>query len=352
MGAPFRVALSADFRSDRLETSWGDIGLGKLGQAGIAYDVLDVEHAVLSADQIDGYDAVIFAAPAVDAATVAGPHPPALLARFGVGLDSVDLTACTAAGVAVTITPDGAKRPVATAALAMILAAGHRLIAKDRLVRTARWESKLDLLGSGLTGKTVGTMGFGNIAHELFTLLAPFATRNLTADPFRDPETTARHGVELVDLPTLMQESDVVVVTAALTPETFHAIGAAELALMKSTAIIVNIARGPIIDVEALTEVLRHRSIAGAGLDVFEVEPVPADHPLLALDNVVLSPHALAWTDEMAAGNGGSAVNAVLDVFHGRRPTFLGNPAVMSIPAFVDRLARSSGRLPVPATSI
>lgn len=344
MIAPFRVALSADFASDKLETSWGDIGLGRLREAGISYDFLEVELAVLSAEQIDGYDAIIFAGPAVDAATVSGPRPPALLARFGVGLDAVDLPACTAAGVAVTITPDGAKRAVATAALTMMLAAGHNLVAKDRMVRTAAWDSKLDLLGAGLTGKTVGTIGFGNIARELFSLLAPFQTRNLTADPFQDAGDVARQGATLVDLDTLMAECDAVVVTAALTSETFHLVGATQLALMKPTAIIVNVARGPIIDVEALTVVLQNRSIAGAGLDVFEVEPVPATHPLLALNNVVLSPHALAWTDEMAAGNGRSAINAIIEVSEGRVPMFLGNRAVTTVPAFVERLERAADR--------
>ena len=325
----FRVGLSHDLRpapGGRGPTSWGDIGLRGLEEAGVTWEFLPPDDGELVADR---YDAVLFAGPAVTARTVSGDRPPLLLARFGVGLDTVDLDACTAAGVAVTITPDGARRPVATAALTLMLAVGHNLLGKDQLVRQARWENKLALMGRGLTGRRVGTIGFGNIAVELFDLLQPFATSNYTADPYRDARDTEAHGVTLLSLEDLLRTCDIVVITAALTPGTHRLIDRERLSLMGEDAILINVARGPIVDTAALAEALASGQIAGAGLDVFDPEPLPAGHPLLDLPNVVLSPHALAWTDEMALGNGRSAVSSILAVRSGERPPYLANPAVL-----------------------
>ena len=328
-GTSFRVALSADLRADTGAVSWGDIGLDELERAGVAWEFLPEETEALRAADIDGYDAVLFAAPAVTAETVSGPNPPRLLARFGVGLDTVDVAACTRAGVAVTVTPDGARRAVATAALTLMLAVGQRLLDKERLVRIGRWADRIDFMGRGLTGRTVGVLGLGGAATELFAMLAPFATTNLATDPMRDPDDAAAMGVELVSLDELAARSDVLVVLAPLTDSTRGCVDARLIALMQPHAIIVNVARGPIVDTEALVLALQEGRLFGAGLDVMDPEPLPLTHPLLDLDNVVLTPHALAWTDEMALGNGSSAVRAILDVRAGRRPPFLVDDAVL-----------------------
>ena len=330
----FRVALSADLFSADSQTSWGDIGLDALGSAGVQWDFLPPDDGTLSADAVAGYDAVLFAAPAVTADTVAGTSTPLLLARFGVGLDAVDVAACTAAGVAVTITPDGARRAVATAALTLMLAVGHRLLVKHRLVVDGNWAVKQRYPGTGLTGKTVGTIGFGHVAKELFTLLQPFATVNLTASPRARPGDTAAHGVELVELDDLLRRCDVVVVTAGLNPGSRGLVDAGRLGLMSPHAVLVNVSRGAIVDTGALVDALAAGRLGGAGLDVFEEEPLPAGHPLTRLDNVVLSPHALAWTDEMAGGNGASAVAAILAVRDRRVPMHLADPSVLRHPRF------------------
>jgi len=175
----------------------------------------------------------------------------------------------------------------------------------------------------------VGTIGFGNVAVELFGLLSPFATENYAADPHRSAQDTSAHGVTLVGLDELLRTCDIVVITAALTPGTHGLIDRERLGLMRPDAVLINVARGPIIDTGALAEALASGRIAGAGLDVFDPEPLPAGHPLLGLPNVVLSPHALAWTDEMALGNGRSAIGAILAVERGERPAHLANPAVL-----------------------
>lgn len=340
MNRTLRVGLSHDLWSGTAETSWGDIGLQTLSAAGARWEFLPADDGTLAPDDIDGFDAVLFAAPAVTSHTVSGHNPPPILARFGVGLDSVDVDACTKAGVAITITPDGARRAVATAALTLTLAARSNLLPKDRIARTQDWSARMGYMGHGLTGITVGTIGLGNIAKELFRLLAPFNTRNLASDP-HIPAEAVPAGIELVGIEALLAESDVVVVTAALTPETHHLLNSDRIRLLKTSATIVNVARGPIIDTSALTEALREGRIAGAALDVFEEEPLAYNHPLASMENVILTPHSMAWTDEMALGNGRSAINAILEVHAGRKPPYLVNASVLQNSLFMRRISRS-----------
>jgi D-3-phosphoglycerate dehydrogenase len=204
--------------------------------------------------------------------------------------------------------------------MTLILALSYRLLAKDRLTRAGRWQDKLDYNGQGLTGRTLGIVGLGRIGAELARLAAAFDLRLLAFDPWAAAETAAAVKAELTSLDELLRRSDYVAICCALTPETHHLIDAARLAQMKPGAYLVNVARGPIVDQAALTDVLRQRRIAGAGLDVFEREPIDPDDPLLELDNVILAPHALAWTDECFTANGQSAVRSLLDVAAGRAP--------------------------------
>jgi phosphoglycerate dehydrogenase-like enzyme len=349
MTGDFRVGLTPDFLDETGRNVWGDIGLGALDAAGLPWAYLtgsrpsgDASDELLAAD-IAGCDAVLFAAPAVTERTFGGAaEPPLILARFGVGYDTVDLDACTRRDVVVTITPDGARRPVAASALAMLLALQHRIVVKDRLVRTGMWEEKAGWMGSGLTGRTIGIVGFGSVAGDFASLIAPFRPRILAYDPHRTRESAAEQGAALVGLDELLAAADVVTVMAALTPETHHLLDERALGLMKPGAILVNVARGPIVHEKALTAALAEGRIAGAALDVFEREPLPLDSPLIAMDNVILSPHAISWTDEMALGNGSSAIAAILDVHAGRAPRFVANPGVLTRPGFKRRLVRQA----------
>lgn len=348
MNDHFRVGLSADFLDESGRNVWGDIGLDALDAAGLPWAYLPLIGSgsdELLAEHIDGCDAVLFAAPAVTERTFSDKtEPPLILARFGVGYDTVDLDACTRRDVVVTITPDGARRPVATSALAMLLALQHRIVVKDRLVRGGRWAEKTRWMGTGLTGRSVGIIGFGSVASDFAALIAPFHPRILAYDPHRTPESAAELGAELVSLDELLATADAVLVMAALTPETHHLLDERALNLMKPGAVLVNVARGPIVHEKALTAALADGRIAGAALDVFEHEPLPADSPLVAMDNVILSPHAVSWTDEMSLGNGSSAITAILDVHSGRAPRFVANPAVLERPGFKRRLAERAER--------
>jgi phosphoglycerate dehydrogenase-like enzyme len=163
-------------------------------------------------------------------------------------------------------------------------------------------------------------------------------------DPQGDPAVADGLGVTLLDLPDLLRTADFVVLCCALTPQTRHLLDAERLALMKPTAYLINVARGAVVDQRALTEALRQRRIQGAALDVFEREPVAADDPLLALDNVILAPHALCWTDELFRGNGRSACRAILDMAAGRIPQAVVNRDAVGRAGVRDKLARHGRR--------
>jgi D-3-phosphoglycerate dehydrogenase len=337
----FRLGLTRDFLKPDGSLGFGDIGLSLLDeQPGIEWEFLAQQHAELPRELADQYDALLVLAPKVTAATLAGCRRLGLVARFGVGYDNVDVPACTANNVMLAITPDGVRRPVASSVLAFLLALAHRLPTKDRLTREGRWSERLDYMGHGLIGKTLGVIGLGNIGREVFRLAAPLDMRHVGHDPLVTPAQAAASGIQWLPLDELLATADYVVICCALTKETEHLLNAARLEQMKPTAFLINVARGPIVDQAALTHVLQQRKIAGAALDVFEQEPIDPRDPLIMLDNVILAPHAICWTDECFLNNGRSAIRSVLDYASGRAPQFVVNRDVLDQPAMQAKLAR------------
>jgi len=297
---------------------------------GLRWEFLPEFAEQITPDDVARYDAILSLRPALTAASLSGAdHRLKLLARFGAGYDSVDLAACEAAGVLVTNTPDGVRRPVATTVLTFILALSHKLMIKDRLTRTGRWAERTRFMGEGLVGKVVGSIGFGSIAQEAFRLLKPLDMIHLANSPSRHPEEARALNVREVDLDTLLSESDYVCINAPLTASSRRMIGARELGLMKPTAYLINTGRGQIVDEPALYAALAEGRIAGAALDVFEQEPVSPDNPILKLENVIVSPHSLCWTDECYRGIAESAFRSVVSVASGQRPVHLVNPAAL-----------------------
>ena len=336
--SPFRIGLTRDFLKPDGTIGFGDIGLELIDAASnVVWEFLPENRPILGPDQIEGYDGLLVLASKVTAETLARADRLSVVARFGVGYDNVDVPACTGAGVALTITPDGVRRPVAVSVMTLLLALSHKLLIKDRLTREGRWGEKLNFMGQGVRGRTLGVIGVGNIGREVFQLAAPFEMRHLGFDPFLKSPI---EGVELVSLDTLLQQSDYVVVCCALTPETHHLLDANRLGLMKSNAYLINVARGPIVDQNALIDVLTHGRIAGAGLDVFDVEPIASNDPLLALENVIVSPHAICWTDECFKGIGSSACQSLIDVAQGRTPSHIANREVLANSRFLQKLER------------
>jgi len=339
MSQTFRVGLTRDFLRPDGTLSFGDIGLSLLEQVqGVEWEFLAEATRELRPDQVRDYDALLVLGARVTAATVEGADRLTVVARFGVGYDSVNVEACTRNGVLLIITPDGVRRPVAAAAMTFILALSHKLLIKDRLTRAGRWAEKSDYMGMGLTGRVLGVIGLGNIGREVFALARPFGMRHMVCDPYVTPAEAAAAGVELVDLETLLRTADFICICCALTAETHHMINAERLALMKETAYLINVARGPIVDQHALTATLRERRIQGAALDVLEQEPVDPNDPLLTLDNVIVTPHAICWTDECFLGIGRSACQGILDVAAGRVPRNVVNRDVLDHPRLQEKL--------------
>ena len=203
------------------------------------------------------------------------------------------------AGIGVTITPDGVRRPVAVSILTFVLALAGNLFVKDGLARegAAGFARRSDHMGVGLIGRTLGSIGLGNIGAEMFRMFAPLGMRFIAHDPYVSEADAAVLGITLVDLDRLFRGSDFLAVNLPLTPETEKLVDARRLAMMKPSAYLINTSRGPIVDPAALVAALSDGTIAGAGIDVFDPEPPSPDDPLLGLDNVIVTPHALCWTD-------------------------------------------------------
>jgi D-3-phosphoglycerate dehydrogenase len=229
----------------------------------------------------------------------------------------------------VTNTPAAMPRPVATIALTFILALAGRLFLKDRITREGRWHERMDNMGLGLTGRTLGVIGAGRIGKELLRMAGTFGLTRLAADPAGNAVELRTMGTELVDMDTLLARSDFVVVACLLDASTRHLVGAAQFARMRREAFFINVARGPIVDEAALIAALREGRIAGAATDVFEQEPVDPANPLLTMDNVIVTPHSLCWTDECFHNMASIGLASIVDALAGRRPQFVVNPEVL-----------------------
>lgn len=331
----FRVGLSDDLFDSRGEPSFGREPLTIFQEASglLSWERLPAGLGTVTPEMTASFDALYVNVPRLDESSFSDDAPRTrIVARHGVGYDSVDVGALTRRGIALTNTPLAVRRPVATAALTLMLALAQKLLIKDRLTREGRWAQRNDHIGMGLTGRTLGLVGAGSIGREIARVAAPFEMRVLAADPYADHAALAAQGLYLADLARVLSESDFVVIACLLTSETRHLIGSAEFARMKPSAYLINVARGPIVDQRALTDALQRGLIAGAGLDVFEDEPVAPDDPLLAMPNTILSPHALCWTDENFGAIARTAMTSIVDMLSGRRPLHVVAPAALEHP--------------------
>lgn len=333
-----KVGISRDFLSTNDEPLIDPQALATLtAHPGLAFEFLEQPAmAAVRRDDLCRFDALLIKRNPVDAALFQGLPAGALrlrlLARNGVGFDHIDVPACTEAGVMVCTTPDAVARPVASSIMAMMLAFSHELLARDRATRDGCWSDRWNRTGRALTGRTLGIVGLGNIGLELLRLAAPWGMRHLGTTPRPDEARYAGLRVETVPLHQLLAQSDVVALCCPLNAQTRGMIDAQALARMQKHAILINTARGEVVDEEALVAALVSRQIAGAGIDVYETEPPALAHPLFALDNVILGSHNLAFTDEMNANSNRGAVKAVCLLASNRLPPHVINPAVLRHP--------------------
>jgi D-3-phosphoglycerate dehydrogenase len=275
-------------------------------------------------------DAVIVRNLAIDASLMDSCPRLKIIAKHGAGVDNIDVAAATARGIVVANVPGGNADAVAEGTVALMLATlrgvpeAHRLVISG--VYSARWRLQYGQLG----GRTLGLVGIGNIGARVAKICAQgFGMRVLAYDPgLSEADIQARGAQKIEDLKSLLGASDVVSLHMPMSAASFHLIGAAELRAMRATAILVNTARGPLVDEGALAEALNARRIGGAGLDVFEVEPPSPDNPLLRAPNVVLSPHTAGNTVEAARNLALASAEIVLAVIDGNPPAGFLNPEV------------------------
>jgi lactate dehydrogenase-like 2-hydroxyacid dehydrogenase len=251
-----------------------------------------------------------------------------VVSNYAVGYDNIDVAACARRGVRVGNTPGVLTETTADLAWALILAAGRRLVEGDRYVHDGRWKTwgPMLLLGSDISGATLGIVGFGRIGQAVARRAAGFGMSVLYSSRSRaDPAVEAAHGASYVDLDELLDRSDFVSLHCSLSPDTRGLIGAAALARMKPTAVLVNTSRGPVVDPVALHAALRDGVIAAAGLDVTDPEPIPTDDPLLSLPNCIVVPHIASAS---GATRGKMAAMAAANLIAGVR----GEPLPTEVP--------------------
>jgi glyoxylate reductase len=255
-----------------------------------------------------------------------------VVSNFAVGYDNIDVEAATKRGVAVCNTPGVLTETTADFAFALLMAAARRVVEGADYVRAGKWQTwgPTLFLGRDLHGATLGIVGFGRIGKEMAKRARGFDMTVLAYDTYHDDAAAKELGVTYVELDELLERSDFVSLHSALTDETRHLIGQRELELMKPEAILVNAARGPVVDTDALTAALKNGQILAAALDVTDPEPIPADHPLVKMDKCLIVPHiasaSVATRNKMAT----LAVENCLAVLRGETPPFCVNPEVLS----------------------
>jgi phosphoglycerate dehydrogenase-like enzyme len=355
----FRLALTGDFLNEEGTSAYGDICLDLLARVPhVRYHFLK-EQAPCSGDpsywerlysmevtpaQIAEVDGLVVLRPWVKAATFAeGAGELAVIGRSGAGYDKIDLAACTANDVAVFNAPRALNHSTASSALMFMMALAKRLPEQDRITREGRWDLQAKVLGQEIQGRTLGIIGLGHSGRELVRLAAPFEMRFLAYSPHADPVQAEALGVQLTSLEEVLGEADFVSLHCRLTAETRRLLGAPELALMKPGAYLINVGRGELVDQRALVAALQEGRIAGAGLDVFEVEPLPAGDPLTRLPNVLLTPHWSASTADIWKATGRAMAEGMLRAARGEVPENVVNPEVLKRPGFRSKLGRFAG---------
>jgi phosphoglycerate dehydrogenase-like enzyme len=334
--ATFRVAFTGDFLDASGTPKYREFGRAAFAdQPHIAHRMIGDSSPELTAAQIGDAQGVVVLTPRVTRQSVADRTDLLAIARFGVGYDSVDVAACTEADVLVMIAVGAVDRSVAEATLTWMLALSHHVRSKDRLVRSGQWDDRSQFMGSELRRRTLGLVGFGRIAQAVVQLAGGFGMYGFLAyDPQVDREAAARLGVEIVSLDDLLARSDFVSIHCPLLDQTRNLIGARELARMKSSAYLINTARGGIVDEDALYQALKTGQIAGAAVDVFAREPVTQPHPLGEFDNVLMAPHCIAWTHELFSDIGETVCLGLVDLSLGKVPRGIINPQVLEQPGF------------------
>jgi D-3-phosphoglycerate dehydrogenase len=252
------------------------------------------------------------------------------IVRYGIGYDTVDMEAATANNILVINVPDFCLEEVANHAIALLLACAKKLTLLDKTVKQGKWfeAKKMQSPMGSIYGQVLGIIGCGNIGRTMAKKATCFGLEIIGSDPYLDKSVAEKAGIQLISLPELLKRSDYISIHTTLTNATHHLMGEKEFALMKLSAYIINTSRGPVIDEKAMIQALQAGRIAGAGLDVFEKEPVDPDNPLLKMDNVIALPHSASYSDEAFKRLRRSVGREAARVLSGRWPKSLVNKNV------------------------
>jgi phosphoglycerate dehydrogenase-like enzyme len=301
----------------------------------------------LRAADVVSADGIVVCTPYVQPeAFVNGAEDLVAIGRAGIGYDKIDLAACTANDVVVFNSPNGLTHSTAAGAMFFIIALSKRYHIQERLTRERRWDLGKYAGGDDLAGLTLGIIGLGKTGIELARLMAPFRMRIIAYSPHADPAKAAEVDIELVgSMDEVLKRSDYISLHGRLDQRTREMIGEREFGLMKPTAFFVNVARGEMVDEDALARVLRERRIAGAGLDVFHVEPLPADSPLMKLDNVILTQHSICGSRQAGRATNQAVMQGMLRIARGELPDNILNPDVLDRPRFREKLNRHNPKM-------
>ena len=341
----FRVALTGDFQKDG-EIIYPDFDLTQLTTtSGIEYNFFNEHKSEIEPVQLESFQGVIVLTPTVTSHSLSQSQNLLAVSRFGVGYDGVDVSACTEADVVLCTTVGAPDRPVAEATVGWMIALGHRMIIKDKLLRKGLWNERSKYMGGELRDRTLGIIGLGGIGSVVIELLKGFGMKQpLVFDPFMDDTKAKNLGVKKVTLQELMKLSDFITIHCPLNEHTRNLISHNELDLMKSSSFIINTARGGIINEDALFEALSQKRIAGAALDCFDDEPVLEPNRFCQLDNVILAPHSIAWTQELFRDMGKKCSQHMIDLSNGIHPQGVINPEVFEKPTFQKKWNSLNGK--------
>ena len=336
---PFRVGLTFDLNASDGRPAFGAEYIDGLGNL-VATSFLPANGGVVgTADLVGLHGLVHFSGNRVTEEALEVAQDLLVIARLGVGFDQIDIEACTRRGVLVSLTPVAVTRPMAHGAIALLLALAHNIPIKEQAARSGAWERRAQLQGKGVGGKVLGIIGLGRIGREISRLAAHLGMQVVAYGPRLSRSTAADLGVQALGLEQLLEEADYVCLCCPLNSETRGLLSRQRLALIRPSAYLINVARGEVVDQDALVEAIRERRIAGAALDVFSPEPLPPGHPLLRLENVILTPHAVGYTETLFSGMMSEACTALRSVVLGGLPDHLANPEVRDHPVLRRRMS-------------
>lgn len=284
--------------------------------------------------EIQGVEGVVVRTAPFPREIIAAADALKVIGRHGVGLDNIDVAAATARGIAIVNTPNANATSVAEHTVTVIGALAKRLVPYDRATRSGGWEIRNSYKAMDLDGKTLGLVGIGRIGSLVARRVsAAFNMKVIGFDPYVQAEAARAIDVSLVPtMDDVFRRADVVSLHTPLTPETRGFVNGQRLGLMRPTALLINFSRGEVIDEQALYQALKGGTIAGAAIDVFDPEPPRPDNPLFTLENIILSPHSAALTEECVIRMATGAAQGVVDLLTGKRPEFIVNPEVLATP--------------------